>query len=190
MKKFASLAAAGLMLAMAGSAFAEDAKDLLKLQTSQGPVTIELYDNVAPKNVARVKELAQEGAYNGVAFHRVIDGFMAQTGDVQYGNMDKDFDDARVGMGGSNQPDLPAEFSDIHYERGIVGMARAQDPNSANSQFFIMFADAPFLDNQYTVIGKVVDGMDNVDKIKKGSQADNGKVENPDRIVTATVESN
>ncbi len=188
-KTIAGLAAATMMsvVSLAGMAQAKDGKDLLTLNTTDGPVVIELFDEEAPQNVARVKELAEEGAYDNVVFHRVIGGFMAQTGDVQFGDTEDGFDLNRAGMGGSDMPDLPAEFSDIPFKRGVVGMARSQNPNSANSQFFIMFADAPHLNGQYTVIGEVVEGMDNVDKIKKGDAAQNGKVSNPDKILSATV---
>ena len=188
-KTIAGLAAATMMTAasIAGVAQAQDGEDLLTLNTSEGPVVIELFDEEAPQNVARVKELAAEGAYDNVVFHRVIGGFMAQTGDVQFGDAENGFDLDKAGMGGSDMPDLPAEFSDIPFKRGVVGMARSQNPNSANSQFFIMFDDAPHLNGQYTVIGEVVDGMDNVDKIKKGDPAQNGKVSDPDRILDVTV---
>ncbi|WP_244599338.1 peptidylprolyl isomerase [Brucella ovis] len=159
------------------------------LKLKDGDVALELRPDLAPKHVAQIKKLVREGAYNGVAFHRVIPGFMAQTGDVKFGNMDKGFDAARVGTGGSNYPDLPAEFSKEPFVRGTVGMARSQNPNSANSQFFIMFDDGPFLNGQYTVVGKVVSGMDAVDKIKKGSEAENGAVKNPDKIIKATIEA-
>ncbi|QQM32403.1 peptidylprolyl isomerase [Martelella lutilitoris] len=188
-KTITGLAAATMMsvVSLTGMAQAKDGKDLLTLNTTDGPVVIELFDEEAPQNVARVKELAEEGAYDNVVFHRVIGGFMAQTGDVQFGDTEDGFDLNKAGMGGSDMPDLPAEFSDIPFKRGVVGMARSQNPDSANSQFFIMFDDAPHLNGQYTVIGEVVDGMDNVDKIKKGDAAQNGKVSNPDKILSATV---
>ena len=186
-KMIAGLAAATLISTFAGTAYAAEG-DKLTFNTTEGPFTIELFEDVAPKNAARVKQLAEEGAYDNVVFHRVIDGFMAQTGDVQFGDTENGFNIDRAGMGGSAMPDLPAEFSDIPFKRGVVGMARAQDPNSANSQFFIMFEDGPFLNGQYTVVGEVVDGMDNVDKIKKGNQAQNGKVSDPDRILSVTVD--
>ena len=154
---------------------------------ANGTFHIDLFEDVAPNHVERITTLAEEGAYDDVVFHRVIDGFMAQTGDVQFGDTEDGYDLNRAGMGGSDMPDLPAEFSDVPFKRGVVGMARAQDPNSANSQFFVMLEDGPFLNGQYTVIGEVVDGMDNVDKIKKGDQAQNGKVSDPDRILSATV---
>ncbi|RYH10534.1 peptidylprolyl isomerase [Tropicimonas sp. IMCC6043] len=152
----------------------------------QGRIVIDLLPELAPKHVDRLVTLAEEGAYNGVVFHRVIDGFMAQTGDVQFGRAGGDT--SRAGMGGSDLPDLPAEFSNEPFERGTVGMARSQNPDSANSQFFIMFAPAPHLNGQYTVVGRVVDGMDVVDAIKKGKAAANGAVDAPDRIGTATVQ--
>ncbi|MDP3264576.1 MAG: peptidylprolyl isomerase [Tabrizicola sp.] len=134
--------------------------------TANGTVVIDLLPDVAPQHVAQVTALATEGAYDNVVFHRVIDGFMAQTGDVANGKAGGDL--SMAGMGGSDKPDLPAEFSDISFQRGIVGMARSQDPNSANSQFFIMFAPGDFLDGQYTVVGRVISGMEVVDAIQRG----------------------
>lgn len=171
------------------TARAADPENTLILTLKGGDVTIALRPDLAPKHVEQIKKLVREGAYNNVAFHRVIEGFMAQTGDVQYGNMEKGFDASAVGTGGSELPNLPAEFSSERFVRGTVGMARAQNPNSANSQFFIMFAPAPPLDNQYTVVGKVESGMELVDKIKRGDQADNGAVTQPDRIVKARIAS-
>jgi len=154
------------------------------LKLKDGDVVIELFPDVAPKHVERIKKLANDGLYDNVVFHRVIDGFMAQTGDVRFGNSsNNDFDLNKAGMGGSNLPDLPAEFNDLPHERGTVSMARSSDPNSANSQFFICFKPAPFLDRQYTVFGKVVEGMDYVDSIKRGD-GQNGAVSNPDKIVS------
>ena len=151
---------------------------------AQGRVVIDLLPDVAPLHVQRIVTLAEAGAYDGVVFHRVIEGFMAQTGDVQHGKGD---DLSRAGTGGSDLPDLPAEFSGITYDRGTVGMARAQSPDSANSQFFIMFAPGPFLDGQYTVVGRVIEGMDVVDAIKRG-RGQSGAVQAPaDRMVTVTV---
>ena len=136
-----------------------------------------LFEDVAPNHVKRIKELANDGKYDNVVFHRVIDGFMAQTGDVKFGNSSsKDFDLRRAGIGGSDLPDLNQEFNDLPHDRGTVSMARSSDPNSANSQFFICFKPAPFLDRQYTVFGKVVEGMDLVDKIKRGDESNNGSV--------------
>ena len=132
-----------------------------------GVVTIDLFEDVAPQHVAQIAALAEEGAYDGVVFHRVIDGFMAQTGDVEFGKIDGG-DMSRAGRGGSDRPDLPAEFSDLPFDRGVVGMARSQSPNSANSQFFIMFEEGYSLNGQYTVIGTVTEGMDVVDAINRG----------------------
>nr|WP_258052351.1 peptidylprolyl isomerase [Mesorhizobium sp. INR15] len=153
-----------------------------------GDVTIALRPDLAPKHVAQIKKLVRQGAYDNVAFHRVIGGFMAQTGDVKFGNMKSGFNAEAVGTGGSDLPDLPAEFSTSeHYKRGVVGMARSQDPNSANSQFFIMFAPAPPLDGQYTIVGNVVTGMELVDHIKKGDEAQNGTVSDPDRMIKVRI---
>ena len=155
------------------------------LKLKDGDVKIELFEDIAPNHVKRIKQLAQEGKYDGVVFHRVIDGFMAQTGDVKFGNSsNEDFDLNRAGMGGSNLPDLKEEFSDLPHERGTLSMARSQDPNSANSQFFICFKESSFLDRQYTVFGKVIEGMDLVDKIKRGDSDDNGSVSDPDKIIS------
>ena len=152
------------------------------LKLKDGDVKIELFEDVAPKHVERIKKLADDGLYDNVVFHRVIDGFMAQTGDVKFGNSSsKDFDLRKAGMGGS---DLPAEFSDIPHLRGTMSMARSSDPNSANSQFFICFQAAPFLDRQYTVFGKVIEGMEYVDKIKRGDSNNNGSVTEPDKIIS------
>ena len=149
-----------------------------------GDVKIELFPDVAPNHVARIKELANTGKYDNVVFHRVIDGFMAQTGDVKFGNSsNSNFNLQRAGMGGSDLPDLKAEFNNIPHERGTLSMARSQDPNSANSQFFICFEAAPHLDRQHTVFGKVIDGMENIDKITKGD-GPNGSVSNPDKIIS------
>ena len=155
------------------------------LKLKDGDVKIELFEDVAPKHVERIKKLAGDGLYDNVVFHRVIDGFMAQTGDVKFGNSSsKDFDLRRAGMGGSNLPDLPAEFNDLPHEKGTLSMARSSDPNSANSQFFICFQAAPFLDRQYTVFGKVIEGMEHVDKIKRGDSNNNGSVTDPDKIIS------
>ncbi|MEQ6247755.1 peptidylprolyl isomerase [Sulfitobacter sp. HNIBRBA3233] len=152
---------------------------------AEGTVTIDLLEDVAPGHVERITTLAREGKYDGVVFHRVIDGFMAQTGDVEHGRMGGDM--RRAGTGGSDMPDLAAEFSDIAYEKGVVGMARAQNPDSANSQFFIMFDEAPFLNGQYTVVGRVTDGQDVVDAIKRGTGPNGAVVGEPDRMETVTV---
>ena len=155
---------------------------LLKLK--DGDVEIKLFPDVAPEHVARIKKLADEGSYDNVVFHRVIDGFMAQTGDVKFGNdPSKDFDLRRAGMGGSSLPDLKSEFNDMPHEKGTLSMARSSDPNSANSQFFICFEAAPHLDRQYTVFGKVIKGMEYVDKITRGD-GPNGSVSNPDKIIS------
>ena len=155
------------------------------LKLKDGDVKIELLPDQAPNHVERIKKLANEGKYDGVVFHRVIDGFMAQTGDVKFGNsLNKDFDLRRAGMGGSDLPDLKSEFNDLPHERGTLSMARSQDPNSANSQFFICFKAAPFLDRQYTVFGKVIEGMELVDKIKRGDEGNNGSVSDPDKIIS------
>ena len=152
---------------------------------AKGTITLDLYADKAPAHVARLIELAKSGAYDGVVFHRVIDGFMAQTGDVQHGKQGGDT--AMAGMGGSELPDLAAEFSDVSFQQGTVGMARSQDPNSANSQFFIDLAPATFLDGQYTVVGQLVDGWDVLNAVKKGDAAANGSVEAPDYMLKVTV---
>ena len=155
------------------------------LKLKDGDVKIELFPNVAPNHVKRIKKLADEGKYDNVVFHRVIDGFMAQTGDVKFGNSStSDFDLKKAGTGGSDLPDLDAEFNDIPHEKGTVSMARASDPNSANSQFFICFEPAPFLDRNYTVFGKVIEGFEHVEKIKRGDSNNNGSVSDPDKIIS------
>jgi cyclophilin family peptidyl-prolyl cis-trans isomerase len=160
-------------------------ENIMILKLKDGDVKIELFEDQAPNHVKRIKQLALEGKYDGVVFHRVIDGFMAQTGDVKFGNSSNDeFDLRRAGMGGSNLPDLKEEFSDLPHERGTLSMARSQDPNSANSQFFICFKASSFLDRQYTVFGKVVEGMELVDKIKRGDSDNNGSVSDPDKIIS------
>ncbi|WP_440925277.1 peptidylprolyl isomerase [Candidatus Pelagibacter sp.] len=160
-------------------------ENIMILKLKDGDVKIELFEDVAPNHVKRIKELANSGKYDNVVFHRVIDGFMAQTGDVKFGNSEsKDFDLRRAGMGGSDFPDLKQEFNSLPHDRGTLSMARAQDPNSANSQFFICFQPAPFLDRQYTVFGKVIEGMEFVDKIKRGDQNNNGAVTDPDKIIS------
>ena len=157
-------------------------KMILKLK--DGNVEIELFEDKAPNHVKRFKTLANEGKYDGVVFHRVIEGSMAQTGDIKYGNSNSsDFNLQLAGTGGSELPDLKAEFTDIAHSRGILSMARSSDPNSANSQFFIIFESAPHLDRQYSAFGKVTKGMELVDKIKKGMGA-NGSVEEPDKIIS------
>ena len=154
-------------------------ENTLLIELEAGTVTIELLPDVAPKHVERIKHLAGEGAYNSVAFHRVIDGFMAQTGDVQHANKSKDYNPGRAGTGGSDLPDVEAEFSSVPFDRGMCGMARSQNPNSANSQFFIMFDDGHFLNGQYTVWGRVIDGMEHVDGLKRGEPP-----ADPDHMVT------
>ena len=178
--------------ALSQSAAAQDATDgpgpnlvIEVAGSTTGTIVIDLAQDLAPGHVAQVTELAREGAYDGVVFHRVIDGFMAQTGDVEFGRQGGDL--SMAGMGGSARPDLAAEFSDATFDRGVVGMARSMDPNSANSQFFIMFAPAPHLDGQYTVLGRVISGMEVVDAIKKGDQAANGAVDGPDYMAKVTV---
>jgi peptidylprolyl isomerase len=152
---------------------------------ANGTIVIDLLPDVAPRHVEQIVALASEGAYDGVVFHRVIDGFMAQTGDVEFGKTGGDLSSA--GRGGSSRPDIPAEFSDIRFERGVVGMARAASPDSANSQFFIMFADGDFLNGQYTVFGRVIEGMEVVDAIKRGDGA-NGEVSSePDLMASVRV---
>ena len=161
----------------------KDPENTIIMETTKGKVVIQLLPDLAPGHVARIKELTREGAYDGVVFHRVIEGFMAQTGDVQYGKTGgKDFNPARAGMGGSDKPDLKAEFSNMSHVRGTCSMARSQMPNSANSQFFICFTDAPWLNKQYSVWGQVVEGMENIDKIKRGEP-----VRDPDTIVSMKV---
>ncbi|RNF35459.1 peptidylprolyl isomerase [Paracoccus methylarcula] len=154
--------------------------------TQKGTITLDLYEDKAPSHVARLVELAESGAYDGVVFHRVIDGFMAQTGDVEHGKQDGDT--SRAGMGGSDLPDLEAEFNDVSFQQGTVGMARSQDPNSANSQFFIDLAPATFLDGEYTVVGQLVDGWDVLNSVKKGDSDANGAVEEPDYMAEVTIE--
>ncbi|MDC1033635.1 peptidylprolyl isomerase [Candidatus Pelagibacter sp.] len=159
-------------------------ENIMILKLKDGDVKIELFEDVAPNHVKRIKELANNGQYNNVVFHRVIDGFMAQTGDVKFGKSDSEnFDLKRAGMGGSDMPDLKQEFNSIPHERGTLSMARSSDPNSANSQFFICFKEASFLDRQYTVFGKVLEGMEFVDKIKRGDDKNNGSVTDPDKII-------
>ena len=160
-------------------------ENIMILKLKDGEVKIELFEDVAPNHVKRIKELANSGKYDNVVFHRVIDGFMAQTGDVKFGNSEsKDFDLRRAGMGGSDLPDLNQEFNSLPHDRGTLSMARSSDPNSANSQFFICFKPAPFLDRQYTVFGKVLEGMEFVDKIKRGDDSNNGSVTDPDKIIS------
>ena len=162
-------------------------EETMILKLNDGNVIIELFSDIAPNHVKRFKQLSKEKKYDGVVFHRVIDGFMAQTGDVEYGNSNLEtYDIRRVGTGGSEYPDLKAEFSNIPHERGTLSMARSSDPNSANSQFFICFKASPSLDRQYTVFGKVVQGMEFVDLIKRG-EGSNGEVSDPDQIISLSA---
>ena len=184
-RTFLALAAA---LGLAGAALAQSADDVLVIDvdgSAKGTIEIALRPDLAPQHVARIKELARAGAYDGVVFHRVIDGFMAQTGDVAYGKRDT-FGQGMAGTGGSDLPDLPAEFSGEHFAKGTVGMARSMDPDSANSQFFIMFAPAPHLDGQYTIVGEVVAGQEVVDALRKGAGG-NGEVSDPDWMARVRV---
>ena len=158
---------------------AADPQNTVYLDTKDGRITIRLRPDLAPKHVQQIKALTQRGFYDGVPFHRVIDGFMAQTGDP-----------TGTGTGKSDLPNIPAEFSNTPFRRGTVGMARSQEPNSANSQFFITFADSSFLNGQYTVVGEVVSGMDVVDKIKKGDKSASGQVRGPDKIVKMQLAAN
>ena len=159
-------------------------ENIMILKLKDGDVKIEMFPDVAPNHVKRITELANSGKYDNVVFHRVIDGFMAQTGDVKFGNSSSsDFNLQRAGMGGSDLPDLKQEFNNLPHERGTVSMARSSDPNSANSQFFICFEPASYLDRNYTVFGKVIEGMEFVDKIKKGD-GPNGSVSEPDKIIS------
>ena len=167
-----------LFFILTNNSIAEEKIMILKLK--DGDVKIELFKDVAPNHVKRISQLAQEGKYDGVVFHRVIDGFMAQTGDVQFGNSSNDnFNLRMAGTGNSDLPDLKEEFNDLPHERGTLSMARTSDPNSANSQFFICFKEASFLDRQYTVFGKVIEGMEFVDNIKRGEPASD-----PDKIIS------
>ena len=167
-----------LLFTLTNNIMAEENIMILKLK--DGDVKIELFPDVAPNHVKRIKQLADEGKYDNVVFHRVIDGFMAQTGDVKHGNSSSsDFNLRMAGTGGSSLPDLKQEFNDTPHDRGTLSMARSQDPNSANSQFFICFKPAPFLDREYTVFGKVIEGMEIVDKIKRGEPASD-----PDKIIS------
>ena len=176
--------AAALML-LAGPALATGIQIEVEGEAN-GTIVIDLLEDVAPEHAAQIAAIAAEGGYDGVVFHRVIEGFMAQTGDVEFGKMGGNM--SRAGMGGSTRPNLRAEFSDIPFDRGVVGMARSQNPDSANSQFFIMFDAAPHLDGQYTIVGHVLEGMEVVDALTKGEPALNGLVETPDYIVSATVQ--
>ena len=162
----------------------KDPENTIVMELKDGTVTIELLPDIAPKHAERMKELARAGAYDNVCFHRVIGGFMAQTGDVAHGNMEKDFNLRAAGTGGSELPDLPAEFSKLPHDRGTLGAARSQNPNSANSQFFINFKDNHFLNRQYTVYGRVISGMEHVDSITRGEPP-----ATPDRMISVKVAS-
>ena len=162
----------------------KDPENTIIIELKDGPVTIELLADVAPKHCERMKELARAGAYDNVCFHRVIDGFMAQTGDVANGNMEQDFNIRAAGTGASEHPNVPAEFSKLPHDRGTIGAARSANPDSANSQFFINFKDNHFLNGQYTVYGRVIDGMDHVDAIARGEPP-----MSPDRMVSVKVAS-
>ena len=189
MKKYFALLVFLLPFIMSEAKTAElSPENTLIIELKDGKVIIELFKDDAPKHVERIKKLASEGKYDGVVFHRVIEGFMAQTGDVKYGNS-KDFSKSRVGTGGSELADLKEEFNDREHKKGTCSMARSSSPNSANSQFFICFDDASFLDGQYTVWGQVVEGMEFVDKIKLGSSSNNGAVDDPDIMVKVSVGS-
>ncbi len=183
MRKLGIALAAGLLASPAMA----DGLTIQIAGVANGTVTIDLFEDVAPKHVEQITTLAEQGLYDGVYFHRVMAGFMAQTGDVKYGKVEGG-SLRRAGTGGSDLPNIPAEFSNISFDRGIVGMARSNSVNSANSQFFIMFADEPRLNDNYTVVGRVTSGMEIVDKIKKGSRAANGAISGePDRMVKVTV---
>jgi peptidylprolyl isomerase len=173
----------------AAPALAAEPENTMVITLKDGDVTVALRPDLAPKHVEQIKALVREGAYDNVAFHRVIEGFMAQTGDVQFGDMEEGFDPRRAGTGGSSRPDLPAEFSNESFERGTIGMARSNDPNSANSQFFIMFAPAPHLNGGYTIVGEVESGMELVDNIKRGDPGANGVVSEPDRMIKVRIAS-
>ncbi len=167
----------------------QDPENTLVIELASGEVVIEMLPDVAPLHVERIKLLARAGEYDGVAFHRVIEGFMAQTGDVQFGDMNDGFEPRRAGTGASKHSDVKAEFSSLPFDRGVVGMARSQNPNSANSQFFIMFEEGHFLNNQYTVWGRVISGMEFVDNIKRGAPG-SGAVADPDRMIKVRVAAN
>jgi peptidylprolyl isomerase len=160
----------------------KDPENTLVIELKDGVVHLELLPDIAPKHVERIKELARAGKYDNVAFHRVIEGFMAQTGDVENANMEDGFNPSRMGTGGSDLPDLPAEFSKIPFDRGALGMARSSNPNSANSQFFIMFKDGHFLNGQYTNFGRVISGMEHIDAITRGEPP-----RSPDRMISVKV---
>ena len=187
-KLASAIAVIAILFGSSLAARAAEPENTMVVTLKDGDVTIALRPDLAPKHVEQIKKLVREGAYDNVAFHRVIDGFMAQTGDVQYGDMKEGFDASAVGTGGSELPDLPAEFTDKeHFVRGAVGMARSPDPDSANSQFFIMFGTADSLDGQYTIVGTVESGMEHVDAITKGNPKQNGLVAEPDRMIKVKI---
>ncbi len=189
LKKLRLVAATAVFASLATFALAASPEDTMVITLKDGDVTVALRPDLAPKHVEQIKALTRKGFYDGVVFHRVIEGFMAQTGDGQYGNTTKDFNLEAAGTGGSDLPNIPAEFSKEPFVRGTVGMARAQDPNSANSQFFIMFTDGPSLNGEYTVVGTVESGMELVDKIKRGDEAQNGLVSDPDKMIKVKIAS-
>ena len=180
-----NLVAGGLFATLIACSALASGLEIVVEGEANGTITVDLLEDVAPAHVAQITALAADGKYDGVVFHRVIDGFMAQTGDVEHGRMGQDL--RRAGTGGSDLSDLPAEFSDVPFEKGVVGMARSQSPDSANSQFFIMFDAAPFLNGQYTVVGRVTGGQDVVDAIKRGTGANGAVIGQPDMMKTVTV---
>lgn len=187
-KTLSGLTAAMTIAALSAfSAIAAEPENTMVISLEQGDVTIALRPDLAPKHVEQIKKLVRDGHYDNVVFHRVIDGFMAQTGDVQFGDKEDGYNLQRAGTGGSDMDNIPAEFTAEPFVRGTVGMARSQNPDSANSQFFIMFADGAFLNGQYTVFGEVESGMELVDGIKKGNQAANGSVDDPDRMIKVEI---
>jgi peptidylprolyl isomerase len=187
LKNLRFLAATAILVSFATLGHAASPEDTLVISLKDGDVSIALRPDLAPKHVEQIKALTRKGFYDGVVFHRVINGFMAQTGDGQFGDSDGKYDLAAAGTGSSDMPDIAAEFSAEPFVRGTVGMARSQDPNSANSQFFIMFAPGDFLNGQYTVVGNVETGMELVDKIKRGDDAQNGVVMDPDKMLKVKI---
>ena len=187
MLKSLRILAATTVLVISGHVFAAEPENTLVISLKDGDVTIALRPDLAPKHVEQIKALTRKGFYDGVVFHRVIEGFMAQTGDGQFGKDGVNYKPQQAGTGGSDLPDIKAEFTAEPFVRGTVGMARAQSPDSANSQFFITFGDASFLNGQYTVVGNVESGMELVDKIKRGDEAQNGVVSDPDKMVKVKV---
>ena len=184
--RFASSVVIAAGILSGSSALAAEPENTMIVELEGGEVTIALRPDLAPKHVEQIKALVRGGEYDNVAFHRVIEGFMAQTGDVEFGDLEDGYNSQRVGTGGSSRGNIPAEFSRESFQRGTVGMARAQHPDSANSQFFIMFAPGAFLDGQYTVVGNVESGMEFVDTIKRGS-GQSGMVTDPDRMISVRI---